>query len=133
MIHHVGDAWAGVEPRVYKDDAGRFLGVARHTLLGGPDADADLAFEVRYFEVASGGYSSLERHEHAHAVLVVKGKGTVRLGERREAIRPLDMVYVAPGDAHRFEADAREPLGFICVVDRDRDRPVVVDEGSQER
>lgn len=133
VIRHTGDGWAGVEPREYKDDAGTLLRVIRHTLLGDSDADAGLDFEVRYFEVASGGHSSLERHQHAHAVLTVKGSGTVRLGERREAIRPLDMVYVAPGDIHRFEADTGVCLGFICVVDRNRDRPEVVDEEDEAR
>ena len=124
--------WTGVNPRRYKDGDGPFLGVVHHTLLGGRGAEPDLAFEVRYFEVAPGGYSSLERHAHAHAVMVVKGRGTVRLGDQVEQVGPLDVVYVAPHEVHRFEADDKEPLGFVCVVDRERDRPEPVDEGPVE-
>jgi hypothetical protein len=31
---------------------------------------------------------------------------------------------------HQFRATAAEPLGFLCVVDRERDRPVPVREGG---
>jgi quercetin dioxygenase-like cupin family protein len=124
--------WADIEPRSYKredDGLARFRDVTRHTLLGaGPAGEAGLGFELRYFEVAPAGYSSLERHEHGHAVVIVKGKGAVRLGEITEPVSALDVVYVAPHDVHRFSADAGEALGFLCVVDRVRDRPAVVDE-----
>ena len=127
--------WANIAPRRYKheeDGLARFRGVTRHTLLGaGPEGgDAGLGFELRYFEVAPGGYSSLERHAHGHAVVIVKGRGAVRLGEVTEPVSALDVVYVAPHDVHRFSAAAGETLGFLCVVDRARDRPVVVDEGG---
>ncbi|MYD00101.1 MAG: cupin domain-containing protein [Gammaproteobacteria bacterium] len=127
--------WANVQPRRYKhgeEGLARFRDVTRHTLLaGGPESgEAGLGFELRYFEVAPGGYSSLERHAHGHAVVIVKGKGAVRLGEATEPVSALDVVYVAPHDVHRFSADAGEALGFLCVVDRARDRPVVVDEAG---
>ncbi len=127
--------WANIEPRRYRradDEPARFRDVTRHTLLGaGPDGgEAGLGFELRYFEVAPGGHSSLERHAHGHAVVIVKGRGTARLGDATEPVSALDVVYVAPHDAHRFSADAGERLGFLCVVDRVRDRPVAVDEND---
>ena len=133
VIRATDAGWTGVNVRRYKDGEGSFLGVVRHTLLGGCEgADPALAFEVRYFEVAPGGYSSLERHAHAHAVMVVKGRGTVRIGDHVEEVGPLDVVYVAPHEVHRFEAHDAECLGFVCVVDRERDRPEPVDEGPVE-
>ena len=122
------DGWAGIEPRAYRDGEGPFHGVVRHTLLGGRDASDALDFELRYFEVEPGGYTSLERHGHAHAVVVVRGAGSVRLGDRTETIGLLDVVYVAPHEVHRFEAGEAGGLGFLCVVDRERDRPRLVDE-----
>ncbi|NIR37807.1 MAG: cupin domain-containing protein, partial [Actinobacteria bacterium] len=65
MIRAKGDGWDDVERTAYKESGGAFLGVARHTLLGGRDSDDALGFEVRYFEVDPGGHSSLERHRHA--------------------------------------------------------------------
>lgn len=135
VIRYGGGGWVGVDPRRYKDAGeGPFLGVVRHTLLAHEPSSPDLRFEVRYFEVAPGGYTSLERHAHPHAVVVVRGSGSVRLGDRREEIGAWDVVYVAPHDVHRFRAGSSGPLGFLCIVDRERDRPEVVPErpGSTE-
>ena len=41
-------------------------------------------------------------------------------------IGPFDCVYVSPDTVHQFRATGKEPLGFLCVVDRRRDRPVPV-------
>jgi quercetin dioxygenase-like cupin family protein len=128
VIRAAGAGWEGVPPREYRLGGGAAYDVVRHTLLGGPGGPERLSFEVRYFEVAPGGSTSLERHAHPHAVLVIRGEGAVRLGDRAEPIGPLDVVYVAPDEVHRFDAGASGPLGFLCVVDRDRDRPVSVED-----
>ncbi len=107
----------------YKDGGALFRDVTRQTLLGEGDGEEALAFLTRYFEVGPGGFSSLEQHQHPHAVVVLRGCGTVQLGEERIAIGPADCIYVAPGEAHQFRADRGEPLGFLCIVDRERDRP----------
>jgi quercetin dioxygenase-like cupin family protein len=92
-------------------------------LLGdGPGQEA-LAFVTRYFEVAPGGWTSLEHHRHPHAVVVLRGEGTALLGNDRHRIRAHDAVYVAPGSPHQFRADRDSVLGFLCIVDRERDRP----------
>lgn len=125
-----GDAtWPGVPEREYKDDADLYRGVVRRTLAGTAAGDADLGFELRSFEVAPGGWTTLERHRHPHAVVVVAGRGEVRLGAATHALAPLDFVYVAPEEVHQFRAAAGERLVFLCVVDRDRDRPRPVSEG----
>jgi len=83
-----------------------------------------------YFEVAPGGWTSLERHQHPHAVVVLVGCGEVRLGSQRHALEPFDVAYVAPGDPHQFRAAPDEKLGLLCIVDRERDRPELLDEES---
>jgi mannose-6-phosphate isomerase-like protein (cupin superfamily) len=115
--------WDGVPVREYKRDDALFTDVVRQVVLGGGAGEAALNFETRYFEVATGGYSTLEMHAHPHAVVVLRGQGTVQLGEDSLEIAPHDCVYVAPGAAHQFRADRGEVLGFLCVVDRVRDRP----------
>lgn len=124
--------WEGVEARRYKDEADHHAGVARHTLLAASEPEGP-GFETRYFEVAPGGYTSFERHAHPHVVLVLRGRGSVRLGERIEPLAELDVVYVAPWEPHRFLADGGEPLGFLCVVDGDRDTPQVMREDGDPR
>ncbi len=118
--------WKPVELREYRTGDDRFSGVSRQTLLGEGDGEAPLNSLTRYFEVEPGGHSSLERHEHPHAVVVLRGAGRVLLGRESHAIGPFDCVYVSPGTAHQFQATGEEPLGFLCVVDRHRDRPVAI-------
>lgn len=125
--------WQGVPVREYKAEGTEFRGVTRQTLLGAGDGERALPFETRYFEVEPAGYSSLETHEHPHSVVVIRGRGEVVLGDRVEAIAPFDCVYVAPGTFHQFHAAEDEPLGFLCMVDHERDRPRLPDEDELAR
>jgi quercetin dioxygenase-like cupin family protein len=125
-----GFAWEGVPVREYKQAADHHCGVVRTTLVG---ANAErTAFHLRYFEIAPGGFSSFEHHAHEHAVLVLRGCGTVQLGDAVHEIGFGDMVYVAPHEPHRFRNTSNsEPFGFVCVVDAERDRPVPVGSVSE--
>ncbi len=116
--------WEGAEDAAYKAEGTHFSGVRRQTLAGAPAGQEALGFETRYFQVDPGGYTSLERHQHAHVVIVVRGHAEVILDQRVASARPLDCLYIAPWTWHQLHAvDADEPLGFLCSVDRDRDRP----------
>jgi quercetin dioxygenase-like cupin family protein len=116
--------WSGVEVRDYKsDERDRFKDVTRQSLLGEREDEAALSVVTRYFEVQPGGYSSLEYHEHPHTVVIIRGSGQVVLGDETHAINPFDCIYVAPNTVHQFRATGDKPLGFVCVVDRVRDRP----------
>jgi quercetin dioxygenase-like cupin family protein len=117
----------------YKPDPALFRDVTRQTIVGEGEGEERSGILTRYFEVQPGGYSTLERHEHRHTVIVLRGRGTVRLGDAVHAIAPFDAVYVAPHTVHQFRAGAGEPLGFLCVVDRERDKPVPVREGTADR
>jgi mannose-6-phosphate isomerase-like protein (cupin superfamily) len=118
--------WDSVPVREYKTGDVPYKGVTRQTLLGEAAGEEPFTFLTRYFQIEPGGHSTLERHEHPHAVVVIRGSGRVTLGERTFDIAPFDCVYVSPGVAHQFRATGEEPLGFLCTVDRVRDRPEVV-------
>src|SRR2546427_13086663 len=79
----------------------------RQTLLGEGTGEEPFNFVTRYFEIQPGGYSTLERHQHPHAVVVIRGRGRVTLGDTSYDIAPFDCVYVSPGagagDAGRHE------------------------------
>ncbi len=122
-----GLTWPSTPPRLYKEGDVAYCEVNRRVLLG-PAVGDELAFEVRYFEVAPGGWTSFEHHEHPHAVMVLAGRGVVRLPDGSQPIAPFDVVYVAPGEAHQFRAEAGEKLGILCIVDHERDRPVLISE-----
>ena len=128
--------WERVERRPYKsakEGTPRgmgFSGVTRHTLARPEELPA--AYELRYFEFAEGGYSSLEKHRHSHFVIVLRGVGRALVADRVVECRPLDAVYVPPLAPHRWLNAGDEPFGFLCPVDRDRDRPQPLDDDEWE-
>jgi mannose-6-phosphate isomerase-like protein (cupin superfamily) len=119
--------WEGVAVRPYKSEGSRFAGVTRQLLFAGGDG---LGCELRYFEVAPGGWSSLERHRHAHAVMIVRGAARVLVGTRLIDAGDHDLVRVPPLTWHQFQPVGQEPLGFLCMVDCERDRPEVPDSDA---
>ncbi|HEV8241688.1 MAG TPA: cupin domain-containing protein [Thermoanaerobaculia bacterium] len=127
VVHRDQDGrWEGIDTLPYKRPDGSWSGVTRQLLAGGPESPS--SFELRYFELAPGGRSSHETHLHEHAVVVLRGSGEVLLGGAVHALRPGDLVRVAPGDAHQFRNTGGEPLGFLCVVDAERDVPTPLDD-----
>ena len=128
VIRHRGDqTWDGIEPEAYKADSETWRGVTRVELCG--KRGESPRFHVRYFEIAPGGYSTLEKHEHEHVVIPQRGQGEVQFGCYVYRVSPGDVVYVAPNDPHQFRTpdDAAEPFGFLCIVNAERDVPLAVD------
>jgi mannose-6-phosphate isomerase-like protein (cupin superfamily) len=118
---HTGDFhWEGVDVLAYKQEgAAPFKDVTRQVLFDSADPPAQL----RYFEVAPGGHTTLERHEHVHSVMVIRGRGQCLVGERAYELGANDLVNVPPMTWHQFRAAADAPLGFLCLVAAQRDRP----------
>ncbi|HZZ95051.1 MAG TPA: cupin domain-containing protein [Usitatibacter sp.] len=115
-----GFHWEGVDVLAYKQDAGApFRDVTRQVLFEG----RELPTQLRYFEVAPGGWTTLERHEHVHAVMVIRGRGQCLVGDKAYELGLHDLVSVPPMTWHQFHAAADEPLGFLCMVTTERDRP----------
>jgi mannose-6-phosphate isomerase-like protein (cupin superfamily) len=119
--HQAGNyTWEGVDVLPYKETGTHFKSITRQTLFHG---EGDLPVEFRYFEVQAGGYSTLERHHHQHAVMIIRGSGHVLVGDKVTQICLHDLVHIPPMTWHQFHADRGEKLGFLCVVATDRDRP----------
>ena len=112
--------WREVEVLEYKREHGAsFREVTRQVLFDDPL----LSCQLRYFEVAPGGHTTLERHEHAHAVLIEYGRGSCLVGDRVYDVAEHDLVHIPSLTWHQFRADKNEPLGFLCMVNAVRDRP----------
>lgn len=116
--------WDGIEEMTYKFSLGNarglgWKGVTRHT-FGGPPLLAG-GFELRYFELAPGGYSSIEKHQHVHLIMVLRGNGRALVGDKVFDVKPMDMVTVSPLTPHRWLNESDAPFGFLCPVDADRD------------
>lgn len=116
--------WQGVDVLAYKEEGSApFRAVTRQVLF----ADPALGCELRYFEVAPGGHTTLERHEHAHAVVIQRGRGACLVGCRVEPVQPLDLLHIPAHTWHQLRADADATLGFLCMVNATRDRPQLPD------
>jgi mannose-6-phosphate isomerase-like protein (cupin superfamily) len=112
--------WRDVDVLEYKQaGSAPFRGVSRQVLFDDPA----LACQLRYFEVAVGGHTTLERHEHAHAVVIQRGRGQCLVGDSVFDVAPNDLVHIPPLTWHQFRATPDEPLGFLCMVNAQRDRP----------
>ena len=127
---HSGDyRWQGVDVLAYKQNPeAPFKDVTRQVLFEGQEMPAQL----RYFEVAPGGYTTLERHQHVHAVMVIRGRGQCLVGAEAHAIAMHDLVNVPPMTWHQFHAAKDEPLGFLCLVASERDRPQLAPDHEVE-
>lgn len=116
--------WQGVECRPYKEDGtAPFRSVSRQVLFSEPV----LASELRYFEVDPGGHTTLERHEHAHGVMILRGTALVLVGAHVRRVAPHDLVFIPPMTWHQFRTLGDEPMGFLCMVNAERDRPQLPD------
>lgn len=113
--------WEGIPVRPYKEEGAHFRGITRQVLVDDPEG---LGAQLRYFEIEPGGYSSLERHEHPHSVVVVRGRGRCLVGPDVYELAANDLVFVPPHAWHQFRAADDEPLGFLCLVPCERDAPV---------
>lgn len=132
VIRHRGDfTWQGVPLETYKETTETWKGITRRELSG--KRGESQRFHVRYFEIAPGGYSTLERHLHEHVVIPIRGRGEAQFGCYVFQVGFGDVVYVAPNDPHQFRnpASAEEPFGFLCLVNADRDVPQAVDGVGQ--
>jgi quercetin dioxygenase-like cupin family protein len=120
-----GFRWDGVELLAYKEDnAAPFKAITRQVLFQGPA----LGCELRYFEMQPGGHSTLERHEHVHAVMIFRGHGTCLAGGVVRNVAAPDLIYIPPMTWHQFRASKGEPFGFLCMVNAARDKPLLPNE-----
>ncbi len=115
-------SWEEVERRPYKEtDAAIFKGISRQALFSEPE----LAGELRYFEIEPGGFSTLERHKHVHGVMVIRGHGHFLVGTEVKPIAPFDLITIPAWNWHQFRPLPGEKLGFLCLVNSVRDKPVL--------
>lgn len=106
-----------------KDDAWDWAGVPVEDLGGGVTArrfisrrDGSNHLECRYFELQPGASSHYEAHNYEHAVLALRGRGQVVLGEEAYDVAKGDAIFIPADEKHQFRAAVDEVFGFLCVV-----------------
>jgi mannose-6-phosphate isomerase-like protein (cupin superfamily) len=122
--------WQDVPFLPYKEEGSApFKSVSRQVLFHAPE----LRCELRYFEVAPGGWSTLERHQHVHGVVILRGEADVLVGSEVRPVRTFDLVHIPAMTWHQFRTRGAEPMGFLCMVNVERDRPQLPDEEDLRR
>jgi quercetin dioxygenase-like cupin family protein len=113
--------WEDVPVLAYKEEDGTsFKNITRQVLFNDDDRQG---VQLRYFEIAPGGHSTLERHDHIHSVMVIRGRGRALVGTDIHTLGPHDLVSVPPLTWHQFQPNPDEFLGFLCLVKNERDKP----------
>jgi len=126
--HQKGFRWKGIRDEAYKPEGSDWSHIIRRVLVGGHGETA--RFHVRYFEISSGGNSSLEKHRHEHVVICIRGQGVVLTGKKKRTMEYLDTLYISPDTPHQLMNPFREPFGFLCIVNARRDRPKLLAKGK---
>jgi quercetin dioxygenase-like cupin family protein len=122
--------WESVPFLPYKEEGSApFKSITRQVLFHDPE----LRCELRYFEVAPGGYSTLERHQHVHAVMILRGAADVLVGNEVRPVKTFDLVRIPAMTWHQFRTAGAEPMGFLCMVNAERDRPQLPDDEELRR
>lgn len=115
-----GFRWDDVPLKQYKHEGTHFKDISRQTLFSEED---DQPCELRYFEIEAGGHSTFERHGHTHSVVILRGRGRVVVGDEIADVEAMDLVRIPPQTWHQLLAADDAPLGFLCQVPCERDRP----------
>jgi S-methyl-1-thioxylulose 5-phosphate methylthiotransferase len=103
--------WEGVPVHSYGPER---PGVTVRRFVSRQDGSSNI--EARYFELEPGATSNFESHNYEHAVLVLRGHGSIRLGEEVYPIHFGDAVFVEADQIHQFRAADDDVLGFMCTV-----------------
>lgn len=112
--------WDGAEKADYKKKGScqLFKNVARQNIFLSNERDG---FDVRYFECGEGGYTALEKHQHCHVAMVIRGKGKIIIGNNIYDVEKFDVVHIPSWEPHQLINNDNEPFGFICTVKSERD------------
>jgi len=122
--------WDDTTTLIYKEDGSPFKNVTRQVLFEGVD---DIPCQFRYFEVAPGGYSTLEHHDHTHMVMIKRGKGQCLLGDKIVDIKEGDFMVITSHMFHQFRANKGDYIGFLCLVNVNRDKVQLPTEEELEK
>jgi len=130
LIRHLDNyRWENVAVQPYKEEGTHYKSISRQVLFEGL---VDVPCQLRYFEIEPEGHSTLEHHQHAHLVIIFRGKGEVLLGQKVHPIYDRDVVTIPAHTWHQFRANKGTTLGFLCMVNIERDRPILPVEDDLE-
>lgn len=93
-------------------------------MLIGPDRAPH--FFLRRFSFEPGGGIPRHTNQVEHEQYVLRGRGTVGIGDAVHEVKRGDVVYIPSGVPHWYRAEGDEPLEFLCAVPNLPDRMELV-------
>jgi|HubBroStandDraft_6_1064221.scaffolds.fasta_scaffold837241_2 quercetin dioxygenase-like cupin family protein len=89
-------------------------GLVSHVFLEkGDGSGSNLA--VTWVDVEPRGRQDPHRHDPEQAYVIVRGSGTMRVGDEERTVREGDVVFVPPGVVHGITNDADAPLSYVSA------------------
>jgi quercetin dioxygenase-like cupin family protein len=71
---------------------------------------------LRVFRITPGGFTPHHQHDWEHINYVMKGKGTLTIGEETREVVAGDFALVPPNTMHQFRNPYDSDFEFICIV-----------------
>jgi len=72
-----------------------------------------LSDDSTWIELAPGGYTPDHKHDDKERMVVISGKGIIKLGGQRKEIKPNDFLEIADED-HQIINTGNDLLAFLC-------------------
>ena len=88
--------------------------VLKANVIGGPEGWED--HTLRVFRIGPEGYTPHHKHDWPHINYIIKGKGTLTLGDKTTEVKAKDFAFVPPNTEHQFKNPFGEDFEFICIV-----------------
>jgi quercetin dioxygenase-like cupin family protein len=100
-----------------KNDAPRRArtGLVSHVFLEkGDGAGSRLA--ITWVDVQPGGTQEPHRHDPEQVYVIVRGSGTMRVGDEAQRVREGDVVFVPPNELHGITNDTDGVLSYVSAA-----------------
>ncbi len=72
-----------------------------------------LSDDSTWIELEPGGYTPDHQHNDKERIVIMSGKGVIKLGDRRQEIKPNDFIEISD-EAHQLINTGIDPLAFMC-------------------
>lgn len=71
---------------------------------------------LRVFRINPGGFTPHHQHDWEHVNYIMKGKGTLTIGDETKEVVAGDFALVPPNVKHQFRNPFDSDFEFICIV-----------------
>lgn len=87
---------------------------SKANVIGPPQGWTD--HTLRVFRIAAGGFTPHHQHGWEHVNYIIKGKGTLTIGDKTQEVTEGAFAFVPPNTMHQFRNVGDGDFEFICIV-----------------